>query len=386
MNGSRALIALLLLLFTLGCSERATGEHDEHVEEAPHESESSELVVIAPEMLGDLRLSTAAAERRLAGEGVSAVGELRPDQRRFAEVGVPITARIVALAVEPGDSVRPGQLLAQAQSVELGRARADYDSARARVELARAAVERKRSLADRIVPRREVEEAEATLAAAQAELRAAAAALEALGASPSGTGSRMALAAPLGGVVLERNAALGQMVDPSDVIFRIGDLSTLWLVANAFERDAVRVPVGSNARVTLAAFPGRPFSGRVTWVGRQVDPGSRTIPVRIELDNAEGLLRPGMSATAWLEVSGATAEVITVPQAALQRVHDEWVVFVPRGEGRFEIRSVERGRDLEADVEIVRGLAAGETVVVDGAFLLKAEAEKGEGGGDHHEH
>jgi cobalt-zinc-cadmium efflux system membrane fusion protein len=279
-------------------------------------------------------------------------------------------------------------VLAEAQSVELGRARADYEAAQARVTLARAALDRKRTLADRIVPRREVQEAESELAAAQAALNAATATLQALGASPRGAGdaSRLPLIAPISGTVLERNIALGQMIAPEHVAFRIGDLRSLWLVAHAFERDAVRVAAGAPARVTLAAFPGEVFQGRVTYIGRQVDVTSRTIPVRVELANPRQLLRPGMSANAWLQVSTAGQNVVTVPAASLQRVRDRWSVFIPKSARTFEIRAVGRGRDLQGEVEILSGLQPGETVVVDGAFLLKAEAEKAEGGGDHHDH
>jgi membrane fusion protein, heavy metal efflux system len=108
--------------------------------------------------------------------------------------------------------------------------------------------------------------------------------------------------------------------------------------------------------------------------------------VRVELANPQGLLRPGMSASAFLQVSTAGQNVATVPVSALQRVRERWVVFVPKNAGTFEIRNVGRGRDLQGEVEILTGLQPGETVVVDGAFLLKAEAEKAEGGGDHHDH
>jgi cobalt-zinc-cadmium efflux system membrane fusion protein len=93
-----------------------------------------------------------------------------------------------------------------------------------------------------------------------------------------------------------------------------------------------------------------------------------------------------MSASAWLQVSTAGQNVVTVPVASLQRVRDQWVVFVPKSARTFEIRNVGRGRDLQGEVEVLSGLQPGETVIVDGAFLLKAEAEKAEGGGDHHDH
>lgn len=391
MNRRIMTIAALAAALTFACRKTETVADHKPAEE--HDAEGrgahgANVLEIEETMLRDLRLTTAAVEQRPAAEGISVVGELQADQARYAEVGAPVTARVVRLAAAAGETVRAGQLLAEAQSVELGRARADYDSAEARVKLARSALERKRALSDRIVPRREVQEAEADVAAAEAALRAAGATLQALGAGRRGGSdpSRLPLTAPIGGTVIERNVALGQMIDPEHVAFRIGDLRSLWLVAHAFERDAMRVSLGAPARVTLAAFPGQVLTGRVTYVGRQVDPASRTIPVRVELANPQQLLRPGMSANAWLQVSSAGENVVTVPVAALQRVRDQWVVFIPKGPRTFEIRNVGRGRDLQGEVEVLTGLKPGESVIVNGAFLLKAEAEKAEGGGEEHEH
>jgi cobalt-zinc-cadmium efflux system membrane fusion protein len=155
---------------------------------------------------------------------------------------------------------------------------------------------------------------------------------------------------------------------------------------HAFERDAVRVALDSEARVSLPALPGETFSGRVISVGRQVDPASRTVPIRIDLPNPAGRLRPGMSAKAVIGVDASAAKVVVVPAAAMQRLQDKWVVFIPRATGTFEIREVGRGRDLEGEVEVLSGLQGDETIVVEGAFLLKAEAEKARGEGAHHEH
>jgi membrane fusion protein, heavy metal efflux system len=272
--------------------------------------------------------------------------------------------------------------------VDVGKARGDSITAQARLDLAKKTRERKRSLAaENIVPVREVQEAEANVATAEADVRSAHAGLRALGASDeSSDSSELVLRSPVDGTVIERNPVQGQVAEPAQPLFRIGDMSNLWLVVHAFERDAVRLTLGSMARVNFAALPGRAFTGKVTLIGKQVDAGSRTIPVRIEVANSKQLLRPGMSATAWAPVGKSTEKVITVPVAALQRIENEWLVFLPKGQGTFEIRSVGRGRDLETEIEIVSGLKAGEQVVVEAAFLLKAEAEKARSEGSEHEH
>jgi len=380
------------LLLALGCAGRPQGDappaerdgHDDHG--TPAEEHGADVVRVPDDMLRDLKITTAPVEARPGVEGASVLGELHVDEDRYAEVSSPLAAEAAAVRAGPGDRVRAGQALAELASLEVGRARGSLREAEARHALARQALARKRRLADeRIAPRREVEEAEAEEAAAAAAMAAAAATLESLRVPAGDTGGRFALTSPVAGVVIERALVRGQVVEAGRVLFKIGDLSRLWVVAHASERDAVRVPEGAVARVAIPALPGAPVEARVVHVGRQVDAVSRTIPVRLVLENPRGLLRPGMSATVTLPI-GDGGTVLAVPVAALQRLHDAWCVFVPQGRGAFEARPVGRGRDLGGEVEVLSGLAAGETVVVEGAFLLKAEAEKAEGAGAHHDH
>lgn len=394
------MVWIALLLPLAGCGGKApkeeeagrAGEPAERSGDAQRPGErpeaGEEILAVDPEVLRDLKVTTFPAELRPGGEGVTATGELKVNEQAYAEVGAPIPGRIVRLPAEPGQLVRRGQPLAVLQSVELGQARAGWTATRARAELARQTAERKRGLAaERIVSRGELQRAEADLAAAEAELRAAEAAVAALGVKVSpgeGDLSGFSLLSPIGGTVLERSAVQGQMADPSRPLFRIADLSRLWLVAQAPERDAGRVREGSPVRISLAALPGWEIRGSVSWVGREVDAHSRTVPVRIVLANEGGRLKPGMFATAWIGTGGEGEKVVAVPAGALQRMENRWIVFLPRGEGRFEARPVERGRDLGDEVAVAAGLKPGERVVVEGAFALRAEAEKKEGGEEHH--
>lgn len=383
---------LLASLGSGGCgrdqpSSSAISEPKQIVE--THKEEAN-AIHLTEDMVRDLRISTATVVERSGASEATVLGEVAADQTRFAEVAPSTAGQIVRVLAETNAPVTNGTPLAELRSTELGRTRANLVSAAARRELAQQTLDRKRTLADeRIVPLREVQEAEAAFRAADADLRATTTALQALGisdSSPGADGSLFLVRSPLAGRVLERRAVLGHYAEPSTPLFTIADLSRVWVIGQAFERDAVNVRVGSTAHITLAALPGQEFDGRVALVGRQVDPGSRTIPIRIELANRAGVLRPGMSASARLEVVGMSQTTLAVPAAALQRVGDRWLAFVPKGQYEYEMRPVGRGRDLGNDVEVVSGLRAGETVVVEGAFLLKAEAEKRAGGGDEHEH
>ena len=353
-------------------------------------TEEANAIHLSGDLARDLRITTEMARERGGSQEVMVLGEVAADQARYAEV-VPTTAgQVVRVLVELDAPVKAGTPLAQLRSTELGRARADLVSASARRELARQSLERKRSLAsERIVAQREVQEAEATFQAADAEATAAATALGALGVTGDSVNrdpSLFEVRAPIAGRVIERRAVVGQHAGADAHLFLVADLSRVWVIAQAFERDAVNARVGSVAHITLAALPGEEFDGRVALIGRQVDAGSRTLPIRIELDNPSGVLRPGMSASARLEIGGKERPIVVVPASALQRVGDRWLAFVPKGDYEYEMRPVGRGRDLGNEVEVVSGLRAGETVVVDGAFLLKAEAEKRSGGaGGHHE-
>ena len=358
--------------------------------EAPHK-EAPNTVEVDEGMLRDLRITTRDVESRTGGDLVVLLGELAVDQRAYAEVSAPVAARVTRVLVNAGDPVRAGQTLAELISPELGRERAEYLSASARLKLAESALERKRGLAaEKIVPLREVQEAESTAGEARAALRASRAAIAAFGVEPpaddreGATSSAFTLRSPVAGAVIERVAVLGQMLDPATPAFRIGNLATLWLTVHAFERDAVRIQQGVAARLAFPALPGQDFRGTVTVVGRHVERESRTVPVRIDVKNQDTLLRPGMSASATLPVGATGALILTVPVASVQRVRNEWCVFLPKDGNHFEIRRIGRGRDLGGEVEVLSGLRAGEKIVVDGAFLLKAQAEKGESDHDVH--
>jgi len=387
---TRASIVSLVMLFGVACGrkEESRPTPPETAATPTNDQKRTENIVqVSEEMLRDLRITISKVEQHRGGESSSLLGELGVNENAYAEVGAPLSARVVSLRASEGQRVRTGDILATLESGDLAKARGDLGTAEARRDLAQRALDRKRSLnAERIVPTREVQEAESEMVSAEAQVRAARASLEALGASeraPAGaSASTLVLRSPIAGVVLERTLALGQTADPTKPLFRIGDLSTLWLTVHAFERDAVRLAKGAPARIAFAAIPDRTFQGTISSIGQSVDPESRTVAVRIDLPNRDGLLRPGMSSTAFLPV-GEQGTRLAVPAAAVQRVRDRWCVFIPRDARTFEIRPVGRGRDLAGEVEILSGVRAGEPIVVDGAFLLKAETERSAAEGEH---
>ncbi len=321
-------------------------------------------------------------------EHLEVLGEVRLHEDAQALVASPVGARVLRVLRPTGAEVRAGEPLAELDSVEVGRARADLLAARAQAARAQAALDRKRLIGEAISAA-ELDAAETEAEVTATEQAAAEAALRALGVGvwmPAPADGRFTLRAPGAGAVLERTAVLGAVVDPEEILFRIGDMGRLQVEVYAFERDAARLRPGGAASITLSALPGRRISAVIARIGQEVDAASRTIPVRLDLTEPVEGLRPGMAATAEMDVPAGGAAALSVPAAALQRLGGDWVVFVPIDGGRFRVQPVGRGRDLGASAEILSGLQGGESVVLDGAFLLKAEAERLQGGGGHHDH
>lgn len=183
----------------------------------------------------------------------------------------------------------------------------------------------------------------------------------------------MTWTAPRDGLVLERSAVDGMMTEAGDVLFRLADVSSVWIVADVPEREIGSVRLGSVARSTFRGLSGRTFEGRVGLVYPQVSPETRTVKVRIEVANPDGLLLPDMYADVAIE-SGAGAAVVAVPNDAILDTGSRQVVILDRGEGRFEPRPVEigaRGTDM---TEVVKGVDAGDRVVTGANFLIDAES------------
>lgn len=180
------------------------------------------------------------------------------------------------------------------------------------------------------------------------------------------------LFAPISGVVTARIAFHGMKVMPADALFDLVDLSRVWVVADVYEQDVSRVAEGAPATITLSHAPGRSWIGHVSYVYPTVEENTRTVKVRVEADNADGALRPGMFADVVL--SGGARDAITIPDEAVLDSGLRKIVFVHTGEGRFEPREVTTGTRAGGRYEIVRGLAEGESVAASANFLLDSES------------
>lgn len=193
----------------------------------------------------------------------------------------------------------------------------------------------------------------------------------------SGTPRRtLTLYAPVSGIVIEKNVVQGQAIQAGQMLYTIADLSDVWIEAELREADAGSVRRGSNATVELAAFPGRPLTGRVQYVYPTLAPESRTLKARIAVSNPDGRLKPGMYAT--VQLSTPTQTALTVPSSAVLRTGERSVVFVDVGGGVLVPHEIVVGRGAGDQSEVLSGLEAGQRVVTSAQFLLDSESNLGQ--------
>jgi cobalt-zinc-cadmium efflux system membrane fusion protein len=195
--------------------------------------------------------------------------------------------------------------------------------------------------------------------------------------SPEMLGKSLELKAPIDGVITERNATTGELVDKSKPVYTISDPTQLWAIAEVKERDIAAVKLEQDAAFTVLAFPEEKLHGKVVLIGNQVEAGSRTVEVRIAVDNTDGRLKAGMFADVEI-VTTILDQVLLIPDYALETDGENQIVFVALDEYKFEKRVVKLGLEQSGRVQILDGVKAGEKVVIEGGFILKSEMLKGQ--------
>ena len=195
--------------------------------------------------------------------------------------------------------------------------------------------------------------------------------------TPELLGKPLELKAPIDGVIIERQATVGELVGKDTVIYTISDPTDLWLIAEIKERDIGTVKAGQNATFSVLAYPGETFQGKVVRIADVVEPDSRTLEARIATDNSDRRLKPGMFADVAITTT-VLENALVIPDKSLETDGTDQIVFVSLGKNRFEKRIVEPGLESQGRVQILRGLKAGEQVVSRGGFILKSEQLKGE--------
>lgn len=348
------------------------------------------VVKLAPELLapstnGPALIQLGAASRQKVEEGIEAVGEIALNENATVRLSPPVPGILRNVKVDTGMLVKQGDVLAELESAELGEAIGVYVKNRALADIARRNYEREKTLAEQKVSAQvDADEAETRYENAKADRDAAVNTLKTMGfleselATLKGEASpTLPLRATRGGTLIDKQASAGNRIQPGQPAMTVSDLSSVWVWLDLYEHDLALV-LGKSSKQALSvsletrAYPGRRFKGTLETVGATMDETTRTVKARALLPNPDGLLRPGMFCNAKLSWS-LDEEALTVPRHAALEDEGAWFVFTHLKDDYYIRTPIKKGRVFSDSIEVVGGLAEGQKVVTEGAFLLKSD-------------
>ena len=310
-------------------------------------------------------------------EYLELAAHIEADPTRVVHVFAPAGGRITELKVRPWERVEKGQTLALLESSDLARAMADFHEAVADNDVKQKQFTRSEDLlAHHAIAEKDFQQAQADAQSSLAALEAAREQILLFGMDPDKAASQLRVTAPRSGVVLDVGAAQGEFSKSLDApmpLCTIADISTVWALGDVYEKDLNAVKSGQDALITLNAYPDLHLSGKISVVSDTVDPVTRTLHVRVILPNNDGRIKPAMFGS--IRILRSTSQGILVPTAAVIREGTEAYLFVGRGNGKYERRNVKLARTFDGSVEITSGISAGDTIVSEGALLLREGAQ-----------
>ena len=375
-NTAYAGLTLAVLLLPAGCSKQ------EKVDEAAAAPPKTQVVELQPDhnlvkVDRPERFELATATLREELPQINVTGSVTPDIEKSVPVVSLASGRVVGLYAKLGDDVKKGQLLLKVRSNDVTNAFQSYAQSKADEQLTRTQAERAKLLYDKgAISLNDLQVAEQTHEKASVAMNSAAQQIRTLGADVDKQDPVISIYAPESGTIVEQNifnAASVHTPDNQTNLFTIANLSTVWVICDVYENDLPMVRVGDRTDVQLNAYPDRVFHGRVSNIGRMLDPTIRAAKVRIALENP-GMMRAGMFVTAtFYGLHGK--QYAQIPSTAVLHLHDRDWVFVPAANGQFQRREVTSGKTGNGTQTILSGIAAGQQVVKD-ALALNSESDQ----------
>jgi cobalt-zinc-cadmium efflux system membrane fusion protein len=337
------------------------------------------LVKTSPELESRLKLVRVfKVEMR---EIIRIPGSISVDEQRVARIGAAVTGRISDINVVLGQYVKKGDVLATLNSTELAQNQLVFMKARQQIQLQTKAVERAQLLLNAdVIGTAELQRREVELAGAKAELNATSDQLHVLGMTDKAIAeleqtnnirSVSSVTARLGGTIISRKVNLGQVVQPADELFIVADLSHVWAVAEVPERQAELIQKGQEVTVEIPAYGSKQISGKLIYVGETVNPQTRTISVRMDLNNSDRLIKPEMLAS--MLVRSNPVLRLAIPMEAVVRENDQDYVFVQVAPNQYRLRLVKLGQTYDGMRAVLSDLVETDTIVSTGAFHLNSQ-------------
>lgn len=379
-----ALTACCFALLLSGCGKEDAAKKAAAAPPAAQKKTDPMEVEVTAEMGQQFRVESAQMASIAVTQKVA--GRVEANEQRTTRIGASVSGRILQVMAEVGDRVKAGQALARLASPELTNAQLAFLRAVSSTKLAERSVERAQQLVQAdVIGSAELQRREVELSVARAELRAANDQLRLIGMSTGAieklreTGalaSEVSITATRTGIVIERKVSQGQVAQPGDPLFTVADLSNIWVVGALPEQDANSVKLNQRVEVEVAAMGQQVLKGRIVFISDTVQPDTRTVPIRTEVDNPKFELKPQMLAT--LRLNGLFVDQLAVPASAVVRENDKDFVFVKIAENRFRLTEVQLDPAAGELRPVRKGIDVGTPIVVDGSFHLNSQRKRAE--------
>ena len=356
---------------------------------AAQTAQDPNLVMANESLLAQIKISV--VSQGDVSDILRVAGQIDFDEQALTRIGASVTGRVTQINAQLGNEVKKGDTLALINSSELSNSQLAYLKARSEKEFHRRTVQRAKTLFEAdVISAAELQRRESEYEVASAQTRAAQDQLRVLGvnlkameelATTGSIDSVASVMATIKGVVVERKVTTGQVVQPADVLFTVADLSRVWAVAQVPEQQVAQVKVGQSVRIEVPALQNEQLLGKLIYVGQTVNPETRTVLVRTELDNTSGRLKPSMLASMLIE--STPKKQLVIPTSAVVREQDADYVFVQEKPGVFRLKPVRLTSEHNGQRVVLDGLSQGVKIVSDGAFHLNnhrnlKDMEKGE--------
>ena len=342
------------------------------------------VVEVSPQLQQQIKLST--VSKMDIREILRVSGSIQVDEQRVARLGASVTGRVNDINAVLGKHVKRGEVLATLNSAELAQNQLSYIKALQQISLQTKAVERARLLLESdVISTAELQRRQVELAAAQAELYAARDQLLVLGmtehaisklTSSGQMRSFSSVTSRLAGTVISRKVNLGQVVQPAEELFIVADLSHVWAVAEVPEQQIELIQEGEDVKIEIPALGGKQITGKLIYVGDVVNPQTRTVTVRTDIENNSGSIKPDMLIS--MLVQSKPKPYLAVPLQGVVRENDKNYVFVQLASNKYRLKEITLGIEYEGMVAVTHGVDEGEVVVGEGAFHLNNERKRKE--------
>jgi cobalt-zinc-cadmium efflux system membrane fusion protein len=381
MNSFALLLSIAAMLLLAGCNGAETKSEAASLVDAAAPRDPMEIQA-TPFLMERIKIGTPTLQEVTQTLPIPAT--VQADETRIGRINSPVAGRIVELDAVEGEQVKRGAVLAVIRSTELSNLQLEFLKAHSQRQLAERAVERAKRLVDAdVIGTAELQRRESELHQATAELSSARDELRVVGMSDESlarlektrtVNSVTQVLATIDGIVLDRSVTLGQIVEPTDTIFLLADLSNAWLVADVPEAYAGNLKIGQEVEAEIVALPGNRFRAPLSFVSARVDPETRTVRARTNLPNPNGRFKPEMLATMYLKER--TPKQLAIPSSAVVREGNYDCVFVQKSDDTFVLRPVQVGVDSQGVRALFSGVREGERIVIEGGFHLNNERRR----------